>query len=207
MTSRSRRQAGHTARGRHRAPRHHRQHLGNVALQVEDLAVLAHQHVLADLKLPLGLAERGEEIHLDLGLGAEVVLQLLLLSLRRAQRRHQLLRIAATLVLAQMVDLLLSFLPPRLRPHQLVPQRLDLHLQLVHGGRVRGLLLLSQVHLGLRLLLALPLRLELELEVGPLLLLLSELLLQAGQGLLLPGASRDQIVDPRLQSRFLHKQR
>ena len=67
------------------------------------------------------------------------------------------------------------------------------------------MLSLRQVHLRLGLLLTLPLGLQFQLEVTPLLLLLGKLLLETGQSLLLPGSSRDESIDPGLQTRLLYQ--
>merc|ERR1719336_692422 len=97
-------------------------------------------------------------------------------------------------VLPQPHDLLLSSVGSLLGPGQFVLQLGYLHLQLLDAGRVNRLLGSGQLGLD-GLLLVLPLGLELHLVVRAGLLLLGQLLLQAGDGLLLPGPGADQRVD------------
>ena len=178
------------------------QELGDSPLEVENLAVLLAEHVLTYLEVTLGHTESGEQVHLDLGLIPQRVAQLVLLLLGLLELQHQLVIVH---VLPEDHDLLLSSVGPLLSPRQLVPQLVDLGLQLGHGGIILGFL--GRLQLGLdSVLLVLALGLQFDLEVGPLLLLLGKLLLQLLPGLLLPGPGADQAVNPRLQLGFLNQE-
>ena len=182
--------------------RSHGQELGNGSLEIEDLAVLLTEHVLPNLEVTLGHTECGEQIHLDLGLIPQGVVQLDLPLLGLLELQIQLVIVH---ILPQAHDLLLGGVCPLFGSRQLVPQLVDLGLQLGHDRII--LRLLGRLQFGLdSVLLVLALGLKLHLEVRPLLFLLGKLLLQLLPGLLLAGPGADQAVDPRLQLGLLNKE-
>ena len=182
--------------------RSHGQELGNGSLEIEDLTVLLAEHVLPNLEVTLGHTECGEQVHLDLGLILQGVAQLVLPLLGLLQQQIQLVIVH---ILPETHDLLLRGVGPLLSPRQLVPQLVDLSLQLGHGRIILGLL--GRLQFGLdSILLVLALGLKLDLKVGPLLFLLGKLLLELLPGLLLAGPGADQAVDPSLQLGLLNQE-
>ena len=164
--------------------------------------VLLTEHVLPDMVVVFGYSKWGEHVHLDLGLILQGVAHLVLPLLGLFQQQIQLVIVH---ILPETHDLLLRGVGPLLSPRQLVPQLVDLGLQLGHGRIILGLL--GRLQFGLdSVLLVLALGLKLDLEVGPLLFLLGKLLLELLPGLLLASPGADQAVNPRLQLGLLNQE-